>query len=151
MDRSLKPTLGYLSDLGKCLGHLHSPRSADFRWPRSRRRQTPPPHSRSSNRLKQETARPSQFPQGDPSFPAGSGIRTSASPPRAGAISVPDLVRICHATQDAVNRQAEAMCGGQSLRPGPETSSARTSRPCWNLFECELPARQEPVQAQAEC
>ena len=39
------------------------PRPADFRWPRSRRRQTTPPHSRSSNRLKQETARPSRFPQ----------------------------------------------------------------------------------------
>ena len=40
---------------------------------------------------------------------------------RSGAISVPDLVRICHATQDAVNRQAEAMRGGQSLRPGPKS------------------------------
>src|ERR1039457_525102 len=29
----------------------------------SRRRQPTPPHSRSSNRVKQETARPSQFPQ----------------------------------------------------------------------------------------
>ena len=55
--------------------------SADFRWPRSRRRRTTPPHSRSSNRLKQETARPSQFPQDDPSIPVGSGIRTSASSP----------------------------------------------------------------------
>src|SRR5271169_4557422 len=64
------------------LAIMHSPRSADFRWPRSRRRQTTPPHSRSSNRLKQETPRPTQFPQDDPSFPAGSGIRTSASPPR---------------------------------------------------------------------
>jgi hypothetical protein len=40
---------------------------------------------------------------------------------RAGAISVPDLVRICQATQDAVTRQAEAMRGGQSLRPGPKS------------------------------
>jgi hypothetical protein len=40
---------------------------------------------------------------------------------RSGAISVPDLVRICQAAQDAVNRQAEAMCGGQSLRPGPKS------------------------------
>ncbi len=40
---------------------------------------------------------------------------------RSGAISVPDLVRICHATQSAVNRQAEAMRGGQSLRPGPKS------------------------------
>ena len=63
------------------LAIMHSPRSADFRWPRSRRRQTTPHHSRSSNRLKEETTRPSQFPQDDPSFPAGSGIRTSASSP----------------------------------------------------------------------
>src|ERR1700688_1208597 len=63
------------------LAFMHSPRFADFRWPRGRRRQTTPPHSRSSNRLKQETARPSQFPQDDPSFPAGSGIRASPSSP----------------------------------------------------------------------
>jgi hypothetical protein len=61
------------------LAIMHSPRSADFRWPRSRRRQTTPHHSRSSNRLKEETTRPSQFPQDDPSFPSGSGIRTSDS------------------------------------------------------------------------
>jgi hypothetical protein len=41
---------------------------------------------------------------------------------RSGAISVPDLVLICQAAQDAVNRQAEAMRGGQSLRPGPKSS-----------------------------
>src|ERR1700723_2519865 len=63
------------------LAIVHSPGSAYFRWPRSRRRQPTPPHSRSSNRLKQETARPSRLPQVDPSFPAGSGIRTSPSPP----------------------------------------------------------------------
>ena len=40
----------------------------------------------------------------------------------SGAIAVPVLVRICQAAQDAVNRQAEAMRGGQSLRPGPKTS-----------------------------
>jgi hypothetical protein len=39
---------------------------------------------------------------------------------RSGAIAVPDLIRICKATQDAVNRQAEALQGGQSLRPGPK-------------------------------
>ena len=33
------------------------------------------------NRLKQETARPSQFPQDDPSFPVGSEIRTSPLSP----------------------------------------------------------------------
>src|ERR1700756_4506656 len=41
---------------------------------------------------------------------------------RSGAIAVPDLVRICQAAQDAVNRQAEAMRGGQSLRPGPKSA-----------------------------
>ena len=41
---------------------------------------------------------------------------------RSGAISVPDLIRICQAAQDAVNRQAEAMRGGQSLRPGPKSA-----------------------------
>ena len=40
----------------------------------------------------------------------------------SGAIAVPTLVKICQATQDAVNRQAEAMRGGQSLRRGPKTS-----------------------------
>jgi len=38
-------------------------------------------HSRSSNRLKQETARSSRFPQADPFFPAGLETRTSPSPP----------------------------------------------------------------------
>src|SRR5260370_28837198 len=37
---------------------------------------------------------------------------------RRGAISVADLIRSCQAAQDAVNRQGEAMQGGQSLRPG---------------------------------
>jgi hypothetical protein len=41
---------------------------------------------------------------------------------RSGTISVPDLLRICQAAQDAVNRQAEAMRGGSSLRPGPKSS-----------------------------
>src|ERR1700757_3810465 len=53
-----------------------------FRWPRSRHRPTTPAHSRSWNRLKQETAQPPQFLPDAPSFPAGSGIRTSASPLR---------------------------------------------------------------------
>lgn len=47
---------------------------------------------------------------------------------RSGAISVPDLIHICQAMQDAVNRQAEAMRGGQSLRPGPH--SAVVSQEC---------------------
>jgi hypothetical protein len=41
---------------------------------------------------------------------------------RAGTISVPDLVKILTAAQNAVSRQAEAMRGGQSLRPGPKSS-----------------------------
>src|SRR5580698_8851532 len=56
-------------------------KSADVRWPSCRRRRTTPPRSRSSSRLKQETARPSRLPQIDPSFPAGSGIRNTASLP----------------------------------------------------------------------
>ena len=42
--------------------------------------------------------------------------------PRPGTISVPDLIRICQTAQDAVSRQAEAMRGGLSLRPGPKTA-----------------------------
>lgn len=38
---------------------------------------------------------------------------------RSGAIPVPELLRICGAIQDAVNRQAAAMQGGPSLRPSP--------------------------------
>jgi hypothetical protein len=43
----------------------------------------------------------------------------------SGTISVPDLLRICQAAQDAVNRQAEAMRGGSSLRPGPKSSEVQ--------------------------
>lgn len=38
---------------------------------------------------------------------------------RSGAIPVPELLRICGAVQDAVNRQATALQGKRSLRPGP--------------------------------
>ena len=38
---------------------------------------------------------------------------------RPGRIPVPLLVQICEQTQKAVNRQAEAMEGRKSLRPGP--------------------------------
>lgn len=44
---------------------------------------------------------------------------------QSGTILVPDLVRICQAVQDAVNRQAEAMRGGSSLRPGPKTNEVQ--------------------------
>jgi len=49
-------------------------------------------------------------------------LRVDGPGVHSGAITVPDLLRICQATQEAVNRQAEAMRGGQSLRPGPKTS-----------------------------
>jgi hypothetical protein len=49
-------------------------------------------------------------------------LRIDGPSVRPGAISVPDLVRICQGTQDAVNRQAEAMRGGASLRPGPKSA-----------------------------
>lgn len=39
---------------------------------------------------------------------------------RSGGISVPDLLTICEQAQNAVNRQAEAMEGRQSLRRGPK-------------------------------
>jgi hypothetical protein len=49
---------------------------------RSRRRQANPPHSRSSLRLKQETARPSQISSGRPHLsPRDQGFRTSPSSP----------------------------------------------------------------------
>lgn len=41
---------------------------------------------------------------------------------RSGSIPVPDLLHICKAVQDAVSRQAEAMEGKSSLRPGPKTA-----------------------------
>ncbi len=41
---------------------------------------------------------------------------------RSGSISIPDLLHICRAAQDAVNRQAETMQGHLSLRPGPRTA-----------------------------
>ena len=48
----------------------------DFRWPTCHR-PTTPLYSPSSNRPSKKPARPSQFPQDDPSVPVGSGIRTS--------------------------------------------------------------------------
>ncbi len=44
---------------------------------------------------------------------------------RPGSISIPDLVRLCEGVQSAVNRQAEAMKGGKSLRPGPNTQAVQ--------------------------
>ncbi|MGA2571686.1 MAG: hypothetical protein ABSF23_14305 [Terracidiphilus sp.] len=49
-------------------------------------------------------------------------LRVQGPGVRRGAIPVPDLIRICQAAQDAVNRQAEAMQGGQSLRPGRKSA-----------------------------
>jgi hypothetical protein len=47
---------------------------------------------------------------------------------RSGSISIPDLLHVCKAAQDAVNRQAETMQGNPSLRPGPRT--ARVYQEC---------------------
>lgn len=44
---------------------------------------------------------------------------------RSGRIPVPDLVRICHEAQNAVNRQAEAMEGRKTVHPGPIADSIR--------------------------
>lgn len=44
---------------------------------------------------------------------------------RPGRITVPDLVRICEQVQAAVNRQAEALEGKASLRPGPFTAKTK--------------------------
>ena len=54
-------------------------------------------------------------------------LRLKVAGPRvgSGAISVPDLLKICEAAQSAVNRQAEAMEGQRSLRPGPVISTVR--------------------------
>lgn len=49
---------------------------------------------------------------------------------KGGRVPVPDLVRICSEVQAAVNRQAEALEGKETLRPGPFTARAR--------FECTL-------------
>ncbi|MBI3694084.1 MAG: hypothetical protein HY238_04490 [Acidobacteria bacterium] len=38
---------------------------------------------------------------------------------RSGKIPVPDLIRICQETQNALNRQAEALHGRKTLHPGP--------------------------------
>ncbi len=43
----------------------------------------------------------------------------------AGRISVPDLVQICDKAQSAVLRQAEAMAGERTLRPGPVTADVK--------------------------
>src|SRR5260370_10505345 len=40
-------------------------------------------------------------------------------------ISVPDLLKICEQVQAAVNRQAEALEGLRSLRPGPYTAKTK--------------------------
>lgn len=43
----------------------------------------------------------------------------------AGRISVPDLLKICESAQSAVLRQAEALSGKRTLRPGPVTTGAK--------------------------
>lgn len=42
---------------------------------------------------------------------------------RSGRIPVPDLIRLCHEAQNAVNRQAEANEGRKTIHPGPITNA----------------------------
>lgn len=44
---------------------------------------------------------------------------------RSGRISVPDLIKICQETQNAVKRQAEALEGRKTIHPGPTTQQIR--------------------------
>jgi len=48
-----------------------------------------------------------------------------------GRISVPDLIKICQDVQAAVTRQAEALEGQTSLRPGPYTTKATLENPLY--------------------
>jgi hypothetical protein len=47
-------------------------------------------------------------------------IKVSGPGVHTGRISVPDLLVVCQQVQSAVNRQAEAIEGKQTLRPGPK-------------------------------
>jgi hypothetical protein len=52
-------------------------------------------------------------------------VRVTGPGVRSGRITVPDLIKICEQVQGAVNRQAEALEGQQTLRPGPVTARAK--------------------------
>ena len=44
---------------------------------------------------------------------------------RSGRISIPDLVKICHEAQTAVNRLAESLEGRNTIHPGPIAEQIR--------------------------
>ena len=52
-------------------------------------------------------------------------LKVSGPDIHAGRIPVPDLLVICQQAQSAVNRQAEALEGRQTLRPGPKLGKVR--------------------------
>lgn len=52
-------------------------------------------------------------------------LRVSGPQIRSGRIPVPDLLVICQHAQAAVSRQAEALEGRQTLRPGPKIGRVR--------------------------
>lgn len=52
-------------------------------------------------------------------------LKISGPGVRPGRITIPDLIRICEQVQTAVNRQAEALEGQASLRPGPVTAKTK--------------------------
>lgn len=55
-------------------------------------------------------------------------VKVSGPEVRPGRIAVPDLVLICQHVQAAVNRQAEALEGRRTLRPGP--ASGKVAHEC---------------------
>lgn len=52
-------------------------------------------------------------------------LKVSGPDVRAGRIPIPDLLVICQHAQSAVNRQAEALEGKRTLRPGPTLDRVR--------------------------
>lgn len=57
-------------------------------------------------------------------------LKVSGPDIRSGRIPVPELLVLCQHAQSAVNRQAEALEGRQTLRPGPKLGKV--------LHECTL-------------
>ena len=52
-------------------------------------------------------------------------LRVKGPDIRSGGIPIPDLLVICQHTQSAIDRQAEALEGQRTLRPGPTTEKVR--------------------------
>lgn len=44
---------------------------------------------------------------------------------KKGRVPVPDLIKICSEAQNAVTRQAEALCGRKTMHPGPSSDQIR--------------------------